>query len=72
MRMNFELPEERVNELKRDPGETGLEGMKELFNNALRMLESAIKEVRHGNEIAAVHEDKVYRVFITPLLEWAR
>jgi hypothetical protein len=71
--MNFELPEQRVNELKEIQAETGSESMKELFNNALTMLEWAIKEVKHGNEIAAVHhedhEDKVYRVFITPLLE---
>ena len=70
MRMNFELPEERVNELKALQSETGSESMKELFNNALTMLEWAIKEVKNGNEIAAVNEaDKVYRVFITPLLE---
>jgi hypothetical protein len=70
MRLNFELPEERVNELKALQSETGSESMKELFNNALTMLEWAIKEVNNGNEIAAVNEeDKVYRVFITPLLE---
>jgi len=68
--MNFELPEERVNELKQLQTDTGSESMKELFNNALTMLEWAIKEVKHGNEIAAVNEEeKVYRVFITPLLE---
>ncbi|MGC9947279.1 MAG: hypothetical protein ABSF64_12995 [Bryobacteraceae bacterium] len=69
MRMNFELPEERVNELKALQAETGSDSMKELFNNALTMLEWAIKEVKHGNEIAAVNGDNVYRVFVTPLLE---
>jgi len=55
--MNFELPEERVNELKQLQTDTGSESMKELFNNALTMLEWAIKEVKHGNEIAAVNEE---------------
>ncbi len=70
MRLNFELPEERINDLKQLQIETGSESMKELFNNALTMLEWSVKEIKNGNEIAAVNEEgKVYRVFITPLLE---
>ena len=70
MRMNFEMPEERVSELKALQTETGSESMKELFNNALTMLEWAIREVKRGNEIAAVNEgESVQRVFVTPLLE---
>jgi hypothetical protein len=70
MRLNFEMSEERVITLKELQAETGSESMKELFNNALTMLEWAVKEVRRGNEIAAVNpEQQVHRVFITPLLE---
>jgi hypothetical protein len=70
MRLNFEFPEERINDLKVLQAETGSESMKELINNALTMLEWSVKEVKAGNEIAAVNEDeRVYRVFITPLLE---
>ena len=70
MRMNFEMPEDRVNELKALQAETGSDSMKELFNNALTMLEWAIKEVKRGNDIAAVNEaENVQRVFVTPLLE---
>jgi hypothetical protein len=70
MRLNFEFPEERINDLKVLQTETGSESMKELINTALTMVEWAVKEVKAGNEIAAVNEDqKVYRVFITPLLE---
>jgi hypothetical protein len=67
--MNFELPADRVNELRDLQAQTGSESMKELFNNALTMLEWSIKEVKNGNEIAAVNDDRVHRVFITPLLE---
>jgi hypothetical protein len=72
VRLNFEFSEERINDLKALQTETGSESMKELFYNALTMLEWAVKEVKSGNEIAAVNEHaKVYRVFITPLLERA-
>ena len=70
MRLNFEFSEARIQDLKDLQSETDSDSMKELFNNALTMLEWAVKEVKSGNEIAAVSEDdKVYRVFITPLLE---
>jgi len=70
MRLNFEFSKDRIDELKALQGETDSDSMKELFNTALTMLEWAIKEVKNGNEIAAVNEDdRVYRVFITPLLE---
>jgi hypothetical protein len=72
MRLNFEFPEDRVQELKDLQAEAGAENMKELVNNALTILEWAIKEVKNGNEIAAVNEnDQVYRVLVTPLLERA-
>ena len=72
MRLNFEFPEDRVQELKDLQAAAGAENMKELVNNALTILEWAIKEVKNGNETAAVNEnDQVYRVLITPLLERA-
>jgi hypothetical protein len=72
MRLNFEFSEDRIKDLRELQAETNTDSMKELFNNALTMLEWAIKEVKNGNEIAAVNEDdKVYRVFVTPLLERA-
>jgi len=70
MRLNFEFSEARIQDLKDLQSETDSDSMKELFNNALTMLEWAIKEVKNGNEIAAISEDdKVDRVFVTPLLE---
>ena len=70
MRLQFEFASDRINELKQLKEETGSETLKELFNNALTMLEWAVEEIKAGNEIAAVNEqEKVYRVFVTPLLE---
>lgn len=70
MRVNFELPEPRIAELKALQAETEAESMKELLNTALTVLEWAVSEIKDGNEIAAVNEDQnVYRVLITPLLQ---
>ena len=70
MRLQLDLPEERVKELKALMEETGAETYKELFNNALTIFEWAVNEIKNGNQIAAINEEKeVYRVLVTPLLE---
>jgi len=70
MRLQLDLPEERVKELKALMEETGAETYKELFNNALTIFEWAVNEIKNGNSIAAINEEKeVYRVLVTPLLE---
>ena len=70
MRLQLDLPEERVKELKALMEETGAETYKELFNNALTIFEWAVNEIKSGNSIAAINEEKeVYRVLVTPLLE---
>ena len=69
MRLNVEMPEERVKDLKELQAETGSETLKELINNAFSMLEWAVNEVKAGNEIAAVDEnERVRRIIVTPLL----
>jgi hypothetical protein len=70
MRLNFEFPEERINELKELQSEAGLDTMKDLINNALTIFEWAVHETRNGNEIAAVNEDdESYRILVTPALQ---
>jgi hypothetical protein len=70
MRLQLELPEERVHELKGLMGETRAESYKELFNNALSVFEWAVDEAKKGNSIAAVNEkEEVYRVLVIPALE---
>ena len=69
MRLNVEMPEERVKDLKELQAETSSETLKELINNAFSMLEWAVNEVKAGNEIAAVDEnERVRRIIVTPLL----
>jgi hypothetical protein len=70
MRLNFEVSEQQLNDFKALQLETDSVSMKDLFNSALTTLEWLIEETKKGNEIAAVNEDrKVYRVFVTPVLE---
>ncbi len=70
MRLNFEFPEERINELKALQMETGTESMKELLNTALTALEWLVEETKNGSEIAAINEErKTYRVLVMPILE---
>jgi hypothetical protein len=70
MRIQLELPEAKVQELKALMEETGVETYKDLFNNALTLLEWAIEEVEDGRVLASVDEqnDK-YRVLVMPILE---
>lgn len=70
MRLNFEFTEDHINDLKALQKKTGTSSMKELFNEALTILEWTIDETIAGNEIAALsEEDKNYRVLITPILK---
>lgn len=69
MRMNFEFPEERFQDLQQLRKDTNAESMKDLVNNAFTILEWAVNETKSGNEIAAVNEkEKTYRVLVMPLL----
>jgi hypothetical protein len=69
MRLNFELNEAQMASINALKARTGASSMKELFNNALSILDWAVDEIAQGREIAAVSPDsKNYRVFVTPLL----
>ena len=70
MRLNFEFTEEQVKDLKALQEKTGTDTMKDLFNEALIMLEWAVDETANGNDIAAINEENDrYRVLITPVLQ---
>lgn len=56
VRIQIELPEEKVQALEKLMKEVGIKTKKDLLNNALTFLEWAIQEVREGNSIAAVNE----------------
>jgi hypothetical protein len=72
MRIQIELPEEDVRELKVLMEEGGLETYKELFGNALTLLRWAVREVKRGRIIASVDEDHgKYKEIAMPVLETA-
>jgi hypothetical protein len=72
MRIQLELPEEQVQELKKLMAEAGIETYKDLFNNALTVFEWLLNEVSNGKVIAAVDEqNEKYRVLEMPALERA-
>jgi len=72
MRIQLELPEGQVEELKKVMQDAGFETYKDLFNNALTLLEWAINEQKAGKVIAAVDEQSErYRVLVMPALERA-
>ncbi|MDC9769052.1 MULTISPECIES: hypothetical protein [Enterobacterales] len=73
VRMQFDLPEDRSEELDSLMTKCGIGTKKELFNYALTMLEWAVDESERGNEIAAVNRDeKQFYTLRMPILERVR
>jgi len=68
-RVQFELPNDKVRQLEGLTEETNIRTKKELINNALTLLEWAVKEKRLGHEIASIDEkENVYKELIMPAL----
>jgi hypothetical protein len=69
VRIQFELPKDKVAELEDLMKETGVQTKKELFNNALTLLKWAVREAGRGNSIASVDEARgKYRELHMPIL----
>lgn len=69
--LKFEITEERMRELNELKRILGLKSNKDLFNNALTLLEWAVKERKQGRIIASVDsEGKKYKEIILPCLEY--
>lgn len=69
VRIQFELPKDKADELENLMKETGILTKKELFNNALTLLKWAVRETRRGNSIASVDEKHgKYRELQMPIL----
>jgi len=58
IRIQFELPEDKVKELEGLMQEANISTRKDLFNNALTLFEWAVNEKKAGNIIASVDEDR--------------
>ena len=69
IRIQFELPEDKVKDLEKLMKEADINTRKDLFNNALTLLEWAIKEKKTGRIIASIDEQKHrYKELIMPAL----
>lgn len=72
IRIQLELPQERVRELEELMGQTGLTTKKDLLNDALTLFEWAVKERKAGRTIASVDEPhQRYKEVLMPSLERA-
>ena len=70
MRIQIELPEENVKEIKALMEEAGIDTYKELFSNALGLLYWAVQEVKRGRAIASIDEEQEkYKELVMPLLQ---
>lgn len=72
MRIQLELPEDRVRELEALMAETGTTTKKDLLNDALTLFEWAVNERKAGRSIASVdEEDQRYKEVVMASLERA-
>ena len=70
MRIQMELPEENVREIKALMEEAHIDTYKELFSNALSLLHWAVEEVRRGRVIGSIDEGQdVYKELVMPMLQ---
>lgn len=69
-RIQLELPEDKVKQIEALMEESGLKTKKEYINNALTLLEWAMREVKSGRVIASVDErEKRYKEILLPALD---
>lgn len=70
MRIQLELPEEDVREIKALMDEARISTYKELFSNALTILHWTVQEVKQGRIIASINEaDGRYKELAMPILQ---
>ena len=73
VRIQFDLPDEKVKELEALMEEAQIMTRRDLFNNALTLFEWAIQECRSGRTIASVDEhNKKYKELVMPALAAVR
>lgn len=72
IRLQFDMPEYKLPEIERLMEECEISNKKDLFNNALTLLKWAVRQVKEGNRIASVNDDKkTYRELEMPILSAA-
>jgi hypothetical protein len=69
VRIQIELPEDKVRALEALMAEVGVSTKKELFNNALTVLEWMVNETTEGRVIASINEQTMsYKQLAMPIL----
>jgi hypothetical protein len=69
MRIQVELPEERVTELKTLMEKVGIETYKELFNWSITLLNWSVKQTEEGRIIESVKDGERTKELVMPALE---
>jgi hypothetical protein len=70
VRIQLDLPEKRIQELRALMEAADIESYKELFNNALTLLEWSVAESQAGRTLASMNDTKEeYRVLVMPMLQ---
>jgi hypothetical protein len=69
VRVQLDLPVQRIEELEKLIAKTGVTTRKDLFENALTLLEWAVEQREQGRIIASVDEEEdFYRELVMPAL----
>ncbi len=72
MRVQFEITKEQAKKIEELMKTTGATTKKDLFNDALSMLQWAVKQVSNGRFVGSIDEtNNNYRELNTPALEHA-
>lgn len=72
VRIQLELPPEKVRAIDALIKKTGASTRKDYFNNALAILEWAIQEKEAGKAIASIDEErKEFNVLVMPILSFS-
>ena len=70
MRIQLELSDERVQELKALMEQVSIETYKDLFNNAISLFEWSVQEAERGRILASIDEEEDrYRELAMPVLD---
>lgn len=70
VRIQYEIPEDRLEALDALMEEAGMKTRTELFNNATTLLRWAIRQRREGRRIASIdYDDKSFRELEMPIFE---
>jgi hypothetical protein len=72
VRVQLDLPKDRIRELEEIMTRTGVSTRKDVFENALALLEWAVGQAEEGKMIGSVDRDETFQELLMPALVSAR